>query len=131
MQWHLSSGLKLGAKKFRQPSDSYLQKVLDLKPVDCEIVHFVRNRNDIFDDISLTCDERLRRDQSKFRPKYILDDNLDIPDWNSLLKKSCEQRSPLALHFEHMVSGLSNSFFRIKSPTFLVEHSVTSPEPLL
>ena len=76
----------LGAKTFRKLSDSYLQKFLNIKPTGCEIVHFVGDRYDIPDDVSLKCDERLRRDQSKFSPKYISVDYLDIPDWNSMLK---------------------------------------------
>lgn len=76
----------LGAKTFRELSASYLHKLIELKPVGCDIVHFVGDRYDIPDDVSLKCDERLRRDQSKFSPEYIPFGNLDIPDWNSMLK---------------------------------------------
>ena len=82
-----SNGFKtLGAKICRKLSDSYLQKLLNLKPTGCEIVRFVGDRYDIPDDVSRKCDERLRRDQSKFSPEYIPVDNLDIPDLNSKLK---------------------------------------------
>ena len=80
MQWQSSSVSKLLVQKsFDHLSDSYSQKILELKHVDCEIVHIVGDRYDIPDDISIKCDEGLRTcsDQWKFYPEYILVDNLD------------------------------------------------------
>ena len=76
----------LGAKTFQQVSELYLQNNLHLKPTGCSVVHFVGDRYDIPDDVSLKCDERLRRNQSKFSPEYIPVDNIEIPDWNALLR---------------------------------------------
>ena len=67
-------------------SESYLQKILYHKPVGCRVVHFVGDIYDIPDDVSLKCDECLRRDQSKFSPEYVPVDSIEIPDWNTLLK---------------------------------------------
>ena len=58
----------LGAKTFQQLSEFYLQNIYDIP-----------------DNVSLMCDERLRRNQSKFSPEYIPVDNIKNPDWNALL----------------------------------------------
>ena len=68
----------------------------------CSIVHFVGDRYDIPDEASLKCDERLRRDQSKFSPEYIPVDNIEIPDWDALLKNP--------LNKGHILHYLSSSW---------------------
>ena len=92
----------LGAKTFQQLSELYLQNNLHLKPTGCSVVHFVGDRYDIPDDVSLKCDERLRRNQSKFSHEYIPVDNIEIPDWNALL------RNPL--NKGHILHYLSSSW---------------------
>ena len=62
----------LDAKTFQQLSELYFQKKkMHLKPTWCSVVHLVEDRYDISDDVSLKCDERLRRNQSKSSPEYI------------------------------------------------------------
>ena len=92
----------LGAKTFQQLSELYLQKILYLKPMGCSVVHFVGDRYAIPDDASLKCDERFRRDQSKFSPEYIPVDNIEIPDWDALLKNP--------LNKGHILHYLSSSW---------------------
>ena len=92
----------LGAKTFEQFSQLYLEKILNLIPKRCTIVHFVGDRYDVPDDLSLKCDERLRRDQSKFSPEYVPVDNIEIPDRKALL------RNPL--NKQHILHYLSSSW---------------------
>ena len=76
----------LGSKTFIELALPYLHEMMELKPVGCDYVHFVGDRYDVADELSLKGDERLRRCQSKSSPAYIPVANSVIPDWNSFLK---------------------------------------------
>ena len=85
----------LGSKTFLELALSYLHKMIELKPVGCDYVHFVGDRYDVADELSLKGDERLRRCQSKSSPAYIPVANLVIPDWNSFLKNPINKKNLL------------------------------------
>ena len=73
-------------KTFQQLSELHLQNIWYLKPTGCSVVPFVGDKYDISPDVSLKCNERLRRIQPEFSPEYIPVDNIEIPDWMALLK---------------------------------------------
>ena len=81
MPWRLSSGFECKVQKhFSNCQNFIFSTILYLKPTGCSIVHFVGDKYDIPDNVSLMCEERLRRNQSKFGPEYISVDNIEIPD---------------------------------------------------
>ena len=53
--------ITFGSKTFLKLALSYLHKMMELKPVSCDYVHFVGDRYDVADVLSLKCDERFRR----------------------------------------------------------------------
>ena len=54
----------LGSKTFIELTLSYLHKMMELKHVGCDYVHFVGDRYDVADELSLKEEKRLRRCQS-------------------------------------------------------------------
>ena len=69
--------------------------MMELKPVDCDYVHFVGDRYDVADELSLKGGKCLRRCQSKSSLANIPVANLVILDWNSFLKKRINKKNLL------------------------------------
>ena len=91
----------LGAKTFQQLSELYLQNFYHFKPTGCSVRHFVGDRYDIPDDISLVMSSFVGISQN-FSPEYIQVDNIELPNWNALL------RNPL--NKGHILHYLSSSW---------------------
>ena len=63
----------------------YRQKILQLKPINCNHIHLIGDRYD-FDAISsFKQDERECRGNSMLTPEYIPSDNHGIPGWKAFL----------------------------------------------
>ena len=64
----------------------YLQKLLQMKPKDCNQIHFIGDRYDFNNDISLKNDERQRRTTSNVGPAYEISRGMKIPIWKNFME---------------------------------------------
>ncbi len=74
----------LGATKFANLQQRYVDKVLRDKQANCNCVHFVGDRYDFSPTESLKAEERDKRQSSSKEPacrEYVPSDTLDIPEW--------------------------------------------------
>lgn len=77
----------LGATYFDDRVRRYINKILQIAPAECKIVHIVGDRYDKDDSVSLKRDERLARlNTGEMGPQFIPEGNLRIPDWKLFIK---------------------------------------------
>ena len=69
------------SKTFFDLQDNYLKKLPSLRPAGCDVIHFVRDRYDVGDLVSLKGEEREKRTKGKTSKEYDPQDTLLIPDW--------------------------------------------------
>ena len=74
----------LGMRTFGQLQSKYLEKILEMKPTGCSVVHFVGDRYDM-GIASLKANERHRREKEDQSRVYIPTDSACIPAWNDFL----------------------------------------------
>ncbi len=76
----------MGAKTFGDLAQRYLVKIIKLAPYGCNEIHFIGDRYDFDRTQSVKHDERmLHRKSSQHIPEYVPAENVDIPDWKSLM----------------------------------------------
>ncbi|CAH1796874.1 unnamed protein product [Owenia fusiformis] len=75
----------LGAGTFGDLQDAYLDKILELAPRGCDIIHFVADRYDVPKNESIKQDERMRRKGTGIAPEYCPAESLLLPDWTKLM----------------------------------------------
>jgi len=77
---------KLGCSTFQELSWKYLQKLLEARPQNCDLIHVVGDRYDLSQETSLKGEERMRRQKkSKKGRSFIPHDNLQLPPWDGFL----------------------------------------------
>ena len=84
----------LGSSTFQDLSRKYLRKILEMKPVHCDIVHVVGDRYDVSQETSLKAEERMRRQKTKKKSKsFIPHDNLRIPQWKGFIENQSNKHN--------------------------------------
>ena len=77
---------ELGSTTFEELSAKYLEKILRLRPKDCQIVHVVGDHYDVIPQKCLKIEERMRRSKTaKTTKTFIPHDNLQLPSWKGFV----------------------------------------------
>ena len=74
----------IGMQTFGELQSKYLDKILEMTPRGCSVVHFIADRYDMGTS-SLKANERYRRDKEGTSLLYLPTDNACIPTWSVFL----------------------------------------------
>ena len=91
----------MGASTFGDLVNRYIEKLFQLMPDGCRIIHFVGDRYDVDDSMSLKSDERHRRDKgTNMGPQYLPNEKLSLPEWKSFIQNPVNKANLLKFFSE-------------------------------
>lgn len=96
----------LGCQKFGEVTNKYLRKVISLKPVGCDGIHFIGDRYDVSPTESLKGEEREKRQKIKSR-EYLLADALLVPEWKIFIQNGNNKSSLLDYIGESWIQNMA------------------------